>query len=135
VYALSEIFSKQTEEGIKQWKVSMAEIKEIFSAYDFEPLDSYKGEVQIGRLIPKTGTAGNYRDMGLKYYRANDFVNSLKSIQAIPASQRNYFDYKVMGACFARLNNAGKAIENWKTAYSMNPRDEELAALLKQYGR
>ncbi|OQA91985.1 MAG: hypothetical protein BWY26_00577 [Elusimicrobia bacterium ADurb.Bin231] len=135
VYALSEIFSKETEEGLKQWNVSMDEIKEVFDRYDLKNVSDYKDGMKLNRVIPKPGGAAYFRNSALTQYNAGNFSGAIKYFTSIPTQSRYFFDYKVMGYCFLRMNNIPEAVKNWKIAASMNPGDKELAETLRHYGQ
>jgi len=136
VYALSEIFSKTTEEGLKQWKVSMDEIKEIFKPYKLKALGAYKGnEMTIYKVSPSENSPAYIRGRGLDSYRAGNYSQAISILEKIPGQSRMSIDYKVIGHCFLLLNDKQKGVENLLTAYRLNPQDSELKEFLAKNGR
>jgi len=136
VYALSEIFSKSTAEGLKQWKVSMDEIKEIFKPYKLKTLGTYKGnEMMIYKVLPSENSPASLRGKGFDYYNAGNYRQAINVLEKIPGQNRIYIDYKIIGHCFLLLNDRQKAIENFSAAYRLNPQDTELSDFLKKNGR
>ncbi|PKM92740.1 MAG: hypothetical protein CVU80_01795, partial [Elusimicrobia bacterium HGW-Elusimicrobia-4] len=133
--ALDEIFSKVTEEGLKQWKVSMDEIKEIFSHYEFKTLGVDKDGMKIMQLFPKKGSAAYQRREGIKFYNLKDYKNAADSFLKIPMASKTSFDYKLIGNSFMLLNDKANAVSNWKKGYILNPADEQLREIIQHYGQ
>ena len=136
VYALSEIFSKSTEDGLKQWKVSMSEIKDIFRQYELKPLGTYKGnEMTIYRVLPSKNSPAFIRSRGFDFYRAGDYRQAINALEKIPSPERSYIDYKIIGHCYLLLNDRPRAMENLSAAYSLNPQDGDLKEFFSHNGR
>lgn len=135
VYALDEIFSKVTERGLKQWDVSMDEIKEIFKPYDFKTLGVYRDGMKIMQVFPRKGSAVYYKNLGIKHYNTKNYNKALANFLKIPDNSKTFFEYKLIGNCFMLLNNKTNAVSNWKKAYVMNPQDTHLKEILQQYGQ
>jgi len=135
VYALDEIFSKITEGGLKQWNVTMDEIKEIFSHYEFKTLGVYKDGMKIMQMYPKKGSAAYQRREGIKFYNLKDYKNAANSFLKIPQGSKTSFDYKLIGNSFMLLNDKENALANWKVGYKLNPSDDQLKEIIRHYGQ
>ncbi|MDD5687896.1 MAG: DUF2723 domain-containing protein [Elusimicrobia bacterium] len=133
VYALSEIFSEVTGKGLKDWNVSMNEIKDIFKWYDFKILGTYRDGMKIMQLFPKKGSAAYYRGSGISYYNAKEYNKSLEDFLNIPESSKTAFDYKLIGNCYILTNNIQTALPFWKRALQLSPSDTELKRLIDHY--
>lgn len=135
IYALDEIFYKTTEEGLKQWKVSMDEIKEIFKPYEFKTLGVYKDGTKIMQVFPKKGSAAYQRREGIKYYNVKDYRAASENFLKIPEKDKTSFDYKLIGNCYMLSNDKADAVSNWKKGYILNPSDGQLREIIQHYGQ
>ncbi|MBI5574617.1 MAG: DUF2723 domain-containing protein [Elusimicrobia bacterium] len=135
IYVLDEIFYKVTEGALKQWNVTMDEIKEIFSVYEFKTLGVDKDGMKIMQMFPKKGSAAYHRREGIKFYNLKDYKNAADSFLKIPPSGKTSFDYKLIGNSFLLLNDKENAVANWKAGYKLNPSDDQLKEIIRHYGQ
>ncbi|MFH0948830.1 MAG: hypothetical protein V1833_07600 [Elusimicrobiota bacterium] len=135
IYAFDEIFSKGIEEGLKQWKITMDEIKEIFKPYEFKTLGVYKDGAKLMQVFPKKGSAIYQRKEGIKYYNEKNYALSMESFLKIPQDSKTSFDYKLIGNCYILSNDRVNAASNWKKGYALDPSDEQLRDIIQHYGR
>ncbi|OGS43472.1 MAG: hypothetical protein A2539_09840 [Elusimicrobia bacterium RIFOXYD2_FULL_34_15] len=134
-YVLSEIFSDDTADGLKQWKVSMNEIKEIFKPYEFKVLGVYYDGMKVMQMFPKKNSVVYLRKTALEHYNAKEYNKCLDSFQVIPEKDRTAFDYKIIGNCYIFKNDRNDAVLNWKKALNMDPQDNNLKDILRKYGQ
>ncbi|MEW6556905.1 MAG: DUF2723 domain-containing protein [Elusimicrobiota bacterium] len=133
IYTLDGIFSKTTEEGLKQWNISIDEIKEIFKPYEFKTLGIYRDGMKIMQVLPKRGSAAFHRREGIKFYNLKEYNKSLEEFLGIPEKDKTTLDYKLIGNCLVLTNNPQKALNYWTKALQLNPADTDLKQLLEHY--
>ena len=135
IYTFDRTFDKITEDGLKQWNVTMDEIKEIFKPYEFRTLGVDKDGMKIMQMFPKKGSAAYQRREGIKFYNLKDYKNAADSFLKIPSASKTSFDYKLIGNSFMLLNDKENAIAYWKAGYKLNPSDDQLKEIIRQYGQ
>ncbi|MDO8734253.1 MAG: hypothetical protein Q7K21_03740, partial [Elusimicrobiota bacterium] len=135
IYTFDRTFDKITEDGLKQWNVTMEEIKEIFRPYEFKTLGVHKDGTKIMQMYPKKGSASYQRREGIKFYNLKDYKNASESFMKIPENWKTSFDYKLIGNCYILLNDKANAVSNWKKGYILNSADEQLREIIQNYGQ
>ncbi|MFH1540441.1 MAG: hypothetical protein ABID79_01105, partial [Elusimicrobiota bacterium] len=135
VYVLDDIFSKITEGGLKQWNVTMDEIKEIFKPYDFKTLGVDRDGEKIMQLFPKKGSVTYQRKEGIKFYNLKEYRSSMESFLKISEKDKTSFDYKLIGNCYSLSNDRVNAVSNWRKGYMLDPSDQQLLKIIQHYGQ
>ncbi|MBN1383960.1 MAG: DUF2723 domain-containing protein [Elusimicrobia bacterium] len=133
LYVLDEIFSKQAEKGLLEYKVTTEEIKEVFKPYDFKTLSVYNDGMKIMQVLPGKNSAAYQRNRGIKYYNIKDYKKAVEAFLKIPESSKTSFDYKLIGNCFMLQKDKINAMQNWKRGYAMNPNDNNLKEIIQYY--
>jgi hypothetical protein len=134
LYALSEIFSKTSEEGLKNLNVSMGEIREIFEPYTFQIVGTFKDGMQILRVVPKPGTPAYDRREGIRCLNGKEYRKAIEYVLAIPEESKTAYDYKILGNCYLLENERGNAVASWKKGLALAPGDADLKSILEYYG-
>ena len=78
-------------------------------------------------LLKTSASARLYFDVGLCYYKKNDYDKAIEYLsQAVNLDINNSAAYSYLGNCYFRKLDAKSAIENWSIARSITPTDEHV---------